>query len=95
MQICNLLKGDARGVFKTLKLDLRQYGKLQMFIHAEAVNGPNDLSNNELNAVIRIGNDFINNYYEIRIPLKVTPWGSTKDTEIWPEENNLNLHWMS
>ena len=91
LRICNLLKGDARGVFKTVNLDLRQYGKLDMFIHAEASTGPNDLSDNELNAVVRIGNDFINNYYEIKIPLKVTPWYSTSETVIWPEENNLAI----
>jgi cell surface protein SprA len=89
--ICNLLKNDSRGVFKTLNLDLRQYGRLQMFAHAESVNGPNDLVNDDLNAVIRIGNDFINNYYEIKIPLKITPWGASKDTEIWPEANNLDI----
>jgi len=91
LKICNLLKYDSRGVFKTLGLDLRQYGRLQMYIHAEAVTGPNDLANDELNAVIRIGNDFINNYYEIKIPLKVTQWGASKDTDIWPEANNLNI----
>ena len=91
LQVCNLLKYDSRGVFKTMNLDLRQYGRLQMFIHAEAVTGPNDLSDDDLNAVIRIGNDFINNYYEIKIPLKVTKWGATKDTDIWPEANNLDI----
>jgi cell surface protein SprA len=91
MQICNLLKYDSRGVFKTMNLDLRQYGRLQMFIHAEARSGPNDLVDNDLNAVIRIGSDFINNFYEIKIPLKVTKWGATKDTDIWPEANNLDI----
>src|SRR4029453_13312192 len=31
-------------------------------------------------------------YYEIKIPLRVTPWGSTKDVDIWPEENNFNIN---
>ncbi len=34
-----------------------------------------NLTNQDLLAVIRIGSDFINNFYEVRIPLKVTPWG--------------------
>ncbi len=33
--------------------------------------------------VIRLGNDMINNYYEIRIPLKRTVWGATADADIW------------
>ncbi len=91
MQICGLQKQQARGVFKTLNLDLRQYGKLQMFIHAERVQSGPLLSDDDLNAVIRIGNDFINNYYEIKIPLKLTAFGTSKDTEIWPSANELEL----
>ena len=37
MQICNLARGEVRGVFKTMNLDLRQYGKLAfMYIHMES-----------------------------------------------------------
>ena len=35
MQICDLQQEQSRGVFKTMNLDMRQYGKLRMFIHAE------------------------------------------------------------
>lgn len=91
MQICNLENGKARGVFKTLNLDLRQYGKMQMFIHTESVQGQTPLKNDDLSAVIRIGNDFISNYYEIRIPLKVTEFGASVDTIVWPSANELNI----
>lgn len=93
MQVCNLASQDTRGVFKTLNLDLRQYGRLQMFIHAESVAGTTRLKNNDLNAVIRIGNDFISNFYEVKIPLRIT--GITvdqfKDSLVWPRANELNL----
>jgi cell surface protein SprA len=93
MQICGLASNDTRGVFKTLNLDLRQYGRLQMFIHAESVAGATRLRNNDLQAVIRIGNDFINNFYEIKIPLRIT--GTTtdqfKDSLVWPSSNELDL----
>ena len=36
VQVCNLPIGKSRGVFKTMNLDMRQYGNLRMFIHAEA-----------------------------------------------------------
>ena len=39
MALCNLQEGDSRGVFKNLNLDLRQYKKLSMFVHAESVQG--------------------------------------------------------
>ncbi|HRQ51358.1 MAG TPA: cell surface protein SprA, partial [Agriterribacter sp.] len=91
MQICNLPNGESRSVFKTMNLDIRQYRRLMMFIHAESVNGQPALADGRINAVIRIGNDFINNFYEIKIPLKITPSGATVDTDIWPEENNLDF----
>ncbi|MFT3746800.1 MAG: cell surface protein SprA [Agriterribacter sp.] len=91
MQICNLPSGESRSVFKTMNLDIRQYRKLMMFIHAESVTGQPALSDGRINAVVRIGNDFINNFYEIKIPLKITAAGATVDTEIWPEENNLDF----
>ncbi|NBR36078.1 MAG: cell surface protein SprA [Chitinophagales bacterium] len=91
MQICGLPQYESRGVFKTLNMDLRQYGKLDMFIHAESVAGAQALREGDLNAVVRIGNDFNGNYYEVKIPLKRTEFGERDSINIWPEVNNLNL----
>ncbi|MEO6547553.1 MAG: cell surface protein SprA [Ferruginibacter sp.] len=78
LQFCNLAKGDARGVQQTFaNRDIRQYGNLSMFIHAENnVKTPNNIKDRDLNAVIRIGTDFVSNYYEIKIPLYLTPLGA-------------------
>jgi cell surface protein SprA len=92
MRLCDLQEGDARGVFKTLNLDLRQYKKVSMFIHAESLKGQPALNENEIYAVIRIGNDFINNFYEIRYPLKTTPFGTSDENLIWPDENSLAVN---
>ncbi len=54
VQICDLQKDQARGVFKTMNLDMRQYGRLLMFIHAESVQGAQPIQDGDLNAVIRI-----------------------------------------
>jgi cell surface protein SprA len=91
VRVTDLQEGQARGVFKTMNLDLRQYGRLSMFVHAEAVRSSNDLDKGDLNAVIRIGNDFVSNYYEIKIPLAITKWGTSNPDEIWPELNNLDF----
>jgi cell surface protein SprA len=90
LKLNNLIEGTTRGVFKTMNLDLRQYGKLNMFIHAEEVY-QGTLQDNDLHAVIRIGNDFVSNYYEIRVPLKLTPWGASDSLVIWPQANDLEL----
>jgi cell surface protein SprA len=90
LQVCPLGYNDARGLFKTMNMDMRQYGRMLMFIHAEKFQGT-QLEDGDLNAVIRIGNDFSGNYYEIKIPLKLTPLGATDSLLIWPIENNLDF----
>lgn len=92
LQVCKLVKNDVRGVFKTLNLDLRQYGKLLMYTHIESAGTTDNIQDNELYSVIRLGNDLINNFYEIRIPLKKTSWtGAHTEAAIWPRANNLEL----
>ncbi len=94
LRVGNLLSGDARGVFKTLNLDIRQYGKLSMYLHAESVTGQRVVKDGELNAVVRIGQDFLNNYYEIKIPLKITPPGNYprgQEERVWPAANDLDF----
>ncbi|TAL45024.1 MAG: cell surface protein SprA [Chitinophagaceae bacterium] len=90
VKVLDLPRDKARGVFKTMNVDLRQYGRLSMFIHAEEI-FQNSMNDGDLNAVVRIGNDFVSNYYEIKIPLKLTSWGSTDSLTIWPVENNLDF----
>jgi cell surface protein SprA len=90
MQVCGLPKYDARGIFKTFNMDMRQYGKLSMFIHAES-SGASTINDGDMNGVIRIGNDFSGNYYEIKIPLKITAPGTTDSLAIWPAINNLDF----
>ncbi len=88
--VSGLKDRDARAVFKNLVFNLINYGKLKMFFHAEENDEP--LSDDELTAFIRLGTDFNQNYYEIEIPLKVTPPGSHDVNEIWPEENTIDLN---
>lgn len=91
IQVCNMARGDVRGVFKTLNLDLRQYGKLFMYTHLESRGAFDNIQDNEMYTVIRLGNDLINNFYEVKIPLKKTPWGSVAESDIWPAANDLEL----
>jgi len=98
LQFCSLAKGDGKAVFQTYpNRDLRQFKKLQMYIHAEQKEGTT-LNNNDLTAVIRIGSDFVSNYYEVRIPLKLTPLNTGLSPEsnayndtLWIKSNNLDL----
>ncbi len=94
LQVSKLFSGDSRGVFKTLTWDFRQYGQMSMYIHAESVTGQRPVKDGELKAVIRIGQDFLNNYYEIKIPLKITLPGvyvKGQEETVWPTQNNLDF----
>ncbi len=84
---CNLRDGDARAVFKNSTLDLRQYGTLRMFVHAEGAL----VKDNELTAFIRFGTDLTNNYYEYEIPLSITPKGASDPGIIWPLSNEMTI----
>ncbi len=94
MRVTNLEDGDARAVYKTANLDVRQYHRMKMFAHAEKVFEEEDLQDGDLTVFIRMGTDFSGNYYEYEVPLTVTPWlPRTFNPElIWPEENNFDIH---
>ena len=101
LQFCNLLKGDAKAVFQTFaNRDLRQFRKLSMYIHTEeAKNPPASFKDKELTAVIRMGTDFVSNYYEIRIPLIKTPLTASSlnpnsdiyNDSLWNPRNSLDV----
>ncbi|NHM06760.1 cell surface protein SprA [Flavobacterium sp. CYK-4] len=82
--------GDSRGVFKNINVDMRQFKKLKMFLHAEALQNET-LNDGEMAAFIRFGNDFTENFYEVEIPLKVTSPDARRAEDIWPSDNNINL----
>ncbi|SKB52286.1 T9SS outer membrane translocon Sov/SprA [Alkalitalea saponilacus] len=96
LRVTDLASGDARGVYKAINMDMRQYRNLVMDIHAEAVQGYH-LQDNEMRAFIRIGSDYQNNYYEYEVPLKLTPPGFYRSSSeahryiVWPEENRMNI----
>ncbi|NHN27477.1 cell surface protein SprA [Flavobacterium jejuense] len=85
--------GDSRAVFKNVSVDMRQFKKLRMFLHAEAL-PPGEtqaLENDEMIAFIRFGNDFTENFYQIEVPLKVTSQNAVSPDDIWPLENEIDL----
>ena len=88
----NLEAEDSRGVFKNLNIDLRQYEKLKMFMHAEKIfDADYPIEDTPLVGFLRIGTDFSENFYQMEVPLKFTPFNAVSDTEIWPEENELEV----
>lgn len=105
LRVDGLCEGGSKSVFKYTELDMRLYERLQMFVHAEERNNQ-EIPDDELSIFIRLGSDFVNNYYEYEIPLKmsreevlVAPPGeptintnsSTYKAEVWREENQFDF----
>jgi len=96
LKVQNLEDGDARAAFRNVSLDIRQYRRLRMEVHAEALKGQ-PLMDGELTAFIRIGSDYKSNFYEYEIPLTLTPPGRYDNksddsrAQVWPEENSFNI----
>lgn len=94
LEVCDLEETDSRGVFKNINLDMRQYQRMRMFLHAQSQE-KQALDDDELVAFIRLGNDFTDNFYQVEIPLKNSDLildGSTSvERRIWPEENEIDL----
>jgi cell surface protein SprA len=91
LQVCGLKDGDARAVYKEVGVDMRQFSKLRLFMHAESRTGQQPLKDGDVRAILRIGSDFTNNYYEYQVPLKITQPGASDPNAIWPEEDRLEL----
>lgn len=100
INVCNLADGDARGVYKILNLDMRQFDELRMHVHAEDEDFQTE--DGDLSIFMRLGTDFEDNYYEYEIPLKMTEQGVVPATDdpnddedykdlVWPAENEFKF----
>ncbi|WP_428328664.1 cell surface protein SprA [Mucilaginibacter sp.] len=85
--VTTLRDGYSRAAFRLFNNDLRKYKTMQMFIHAEGA----QLKDNDVSAFVRLGVDYVDNYYEYEIPLKVTQPNTSDPSSIWPDANELDL----
>lgn len=90
LRVCGLKDGDARATFKNTQFDIRQYKRIEMFVHAEQL-GDININDGDLTVFMRLGTDYDQNYYEYEIPLEFTPWGSKDENEIWPASNKFDF----
>lgn len=89
LQLCvdDLKDGDSRAAFKNMMLDLINYGSIRMFLHAESQTA----RDSSVTAFLRIGTDFTENYYEIELPLAMSPPGVADPAVVWPQENEIDI----
>ena len=104
-RVCDLQPMDYRAVYKNVNVDIRQYKKLKMFIHAESIAGQESLPgegtadefDQRMVAFLRLGTDFKDNYYQIEVPLKPTEYSESTGNRltaeaVWqPESNSIEV----
>ena len=101
LKVKNLLPKDSKAVYKNIELDLRQYKKIKMYVHAESLINepklPGDGVDNDFDerlvAFLRLGSDINENYYQIEVPLKPTSFNTSNSfrfsaESVWNPENN-------
>lgn len=101
LKVTGLHAGDARGVYRNTQLDLRNYKRMQMWVHAEKlIDDLTNLRSGEVSVFIRLGSDVRSNFYEYEIPLELTPAGVYSDDvssryEVWPRNNYMDFDLQS
>jgi cell surface protein SprA len=96
LKVTDLEQGDARAAYKSIYMDFRRYKRLKLEIHAEEMEGY-PVEDDELTFFLRLGTDYIYNYYEYEVPLKLTPTGRYNGDipadryEVWPNENRIDI----
>ncbi len=102
LTVCELGPCLGKAIFKPINMDMRLYERLKMFVHAEGRNASRaNLQPNDTRLFMRIGSDFVNNYYEYEIPLVPSnenspallsdPDAEIYKKEIWRPENDIDL----
>ncbi len=90
LKVNDLPANKIRAIYKNISIDLRRFKNLKMFMHLEEINASgNTLNDDDFTAIIRLGTDLDENFYQIELPLKVSKSNATA-IDIWPEANNLD-----
>ena len=66
LKVIDLENGDSKAAFKNVNMDMRNYKRIKMYVHAEAIN-EETLDDGDVAVFLRIGSDYTNNFYEYEI----------------------------
>ncbi len=92
LSVKELQGGCALAVYKTIRMDMRNYERMRMYVHGDS---PEDLKSDEISTFVRIGSDFTNNYYEYEIPTILSKRDNIipdkVSAEVWKVENEMDL----
>ncbi len=91
VKVNNLPPGETRTVFKNTQFDMRMFKNLRMYVHAASVPGLPETDDGELTAILRLGSDTNDNFYQLEIPLRITKTGEASADSIWKNDLDTQL----
>jgi cell surface protein SprA len=89
LTVTDLDNMNARAAYKNVTFNLLNYKRLDMYIHAETPDPKT--KDGDMNAFLRLGTDFTENYYEIEVPLYFSSPGNNDPNEVWRNENAIDV----
>ncbi len=89
LSVTGLRDGYGKAAYKNLTVNMLRYKRLRMYLHADA-DDPN-MKDGDVEAFLRIGTDYTQNYYEYRLPLTLTRANQSAQLQVWPEANNIDV----
>ena len=89
LSVTGLRDGYAKAAYKNLTVNMLRYKRLRLYLHADS-DDPS-VHDKDVEAFVRIGTDYTQNYYEYRLPLTITKAGQSAQLDVWPEANNVDV----
>ena len=65
LKVTDLEPNETRAIFKNVSVDLRMYKQLKMFVHTEGVQTKPQVQDEDLQAIVRLGSDLTDNFYQL------------------------------
>ncbi len=89
LSVTNLRDGYAKAAYKNISINLLRYKRLRMFLHGDSEDP--SVRDGDVQAFIRIGTDYTQNFYQYSLPLVLTQPGDTDPSRIWPLANRIDV----
>ena len=89
LSVTRLRDGYAKGAYKNITINMLRYKRLRLFLHGDSKD--ENTRSGDVQAFIRIGTDYTQNYYQYSLPLQLTRSGDTGPDQVWPEVNRIDV----
>ncbi|WP_236050335.1 cell surface protein SprA [Hymenobacter negativus] len=89
LSVVNLRDGYAKAAYKNITINMLRYKRLRLYLHGDS--DDNTVRDGEVEAFIRIGTDYTQNYYQYSLPLTLTKEGERTPEEVWPVANQIDV----